>query len=119
MRDTDLHTANRDSSCREEVGNVHPARRCVEFDCLGVEGVMVGRLGSRAQPARSLSYFASRRLRRAGSVAISMTVRAMPRAPSKIAWSAEGVMQTSAKASWWGPAPFDSTPMKGWMVGTS
>ena len=36
-----------------------------------------------------------------------------------MAWSAEGVAQASAKASWWGTAPCDSMPMKGWIEGTS
>ena len=57
--------------------------------------------------------------RSAGSVAASMAVQAMARAPSRTAASAEGVMQAAANSCWWLTAPLVSMPTSGWMVGTA
>jgi hypothetical protein len=64
-------------------------------------------------------YVASSRRRTCSSVAISMTVHAIASAPSKMAWSAEGVAQASANSFWWFTAPWVSMPSMGWMDGTS
>ena len=48
-----------------------------------------------------------------------MTVQAIARAPSRTAWSAEGVAQAAANAAWWLTAPWASMPIMGWMDGTT
>jgi hypothetical protein len=59
------------------------------------------------------------RSRMCGSSAASMIVSAMASAPSKMAWSADGVTQAAAKAAWWLTAPWASMPIMGWIDGTT